>query len=223
MLMKVRFGLLIALILLPAFSAISQEITAFSGKVVGISDGDTITVLDNKKQQHRIRIAGIDAPESGQAFGQKAKNYLSDLVFEKIVTVIGKKTDRYGRLVAQVFVEGRDVGYSMTWAGFAWHYKEYENEQSKQDRKLYDEAEKFARFAKANIWSEPKPVPPWEFRKGEPVDPSGPIIGTRNSKIYHWPGCPDYHKVTERNKVPFKSREEAEAAGYRAAKNCKRG
>ena len=80
------------------------------GRVVGVSDGDTITVLDDAKSQHKIRFAGIDAPEKGQAFGERSKQNLSALVFQKRVEARCHKKDRYGREVCAVFVSLRDVG-----------------------------------------------------------------------------------------------------------------
>lgn len=225
-------SLTLVIVLFAAVSCLSQTFTAFTGKVVGIADGDTITVLDRDKKQHKIRLAGIDAPEIGQPFGQAAKKKLSDLVFEKMVTVVGTKTDRYGRLVAQVFLLGVNVPLEMLNAGLAWHFKEYEGEQLAKERKAYSEAESKAKESKLNLWAETRPMPPWEYRNGQTLTearkltdfPLGAleIVGNRNSKIYHWnPGCPDFNKIAEKNRVPFKSMAEAEAAGYRAAMNCK--
>ncbi len=228
--------LTLVFLMIAAVSCLSQTFTAFTGKVVGITDGDTITVLDKDNKQHKIRLAGIDAPELGQPFGQTAKRKLSDLVFEKMVTVVGTKTDRYGRLVGQVFLLGVDVPLEMLNAGLAWHFKEFEGEQLAKDRKAYSEAESKAKDSKLNLWAEPKPMPPWEYRNGTSVTekqlderssaftltPVLQIVGNRNSKIYHWnPGCPDFNKIAEKNRVPFKSKAEAEDAGYRAARNCR--
>lgn len=225
-------SLTLVTVLFAAVSCVSQTFTAFTGKVVGIADGDTITVLDRDNKQHKIRLAGIDAPELGQPFGQTAKRKLSDLVFEKMVTVVGTETDRYGRLVGQVFLLGLDVPLEMLNAGLAWHFKEFEGEQLAKDRKAYSQAESKAKDGKLALWAEPKPMAPWEYRNGQTLAearkltdfPLGAleIVGNRNSKIYHWnPGCPDFNKIAEKNRVPFKSKPEAEAAGYRAAKNCK--
>jgi endonuclease YncB( thermonuclease family) len=96
-----------------------------TGRVVGISDGDTITVLDADRKQHKIRINGIDVPERGQAFGERSKQNLSALVFQKRVEARCHKRDRYGREVCAVFVSLRDVGLEQIRQGMAWHYKEY--------------------------------------------------------------------------------------------------
>lgn len=127
------------------------------GHVVAVSDGDTITVLDDTKQRHVIRLMGIDAPEKAQAFGQKAKQSLSDLVFNRNVSVTWFKKDRYGRTVVQVYVDHTDVCLEQIKRGLAWHFKEYEREQSEKDRSRYADAEKEARIAKTSLWSDEKP------------------------------------------------------------------
>lgn len=136
------------------------------GKVVRVADGDTITVLDQSKTQHKIRLAGIDAPEKGMPFGQKSKDNLSDMVAGKQVTVETTKLDRYGRNVGKVLVEGRDANLAQVEAGFAWHYKAYEREQSPADRLAYSYAEDRAREVKKGLWLDKEPVPPWEWRRG---------------------------------------------------------
>ncbi len=124
---------------------------ALSGKVVSIADGDTLTILDATNTQHRIRLTGIDAPESRQAFGTRSRQHLADLVFGKGVTVEYDKRDRYGRTLGKVLIEGRDANLEQIKAGMAWHYKFYENEQLPEDRKTYAEAEREARAAKRGL------------------------------------------------------------------------
>lgn len=114
---------------------------------MGVADGDTVTVLDADKVQHKIRLSGIDAPEKKQPFGQRSKESLSDLVFNKNVMVDTNKKDRYGREVGKVLVNGMDANLEQVTRGFAWHYKAYEREQSANDRELYDYAENEARAA----------------------------------------------------------------------------
>lgn len=141
------------------------------GHVVGVSDGDTITVLDDTKQRHVVRLMGIDAPEKAQAFGQKAKQSLSDLVFDRDVSVTWFKKDRYGRTVGQVRVDDTDVCLEQIKRGLAWHYKQYEREQSVEDRSRYADAEKEARIARIGLWTEVQPTNPSEFRKNEKIKP----------------------------------------------------
>ncbi|MDQ3685443.1 MAG: thermonuclease family protein [Acidobacteriota bacterium] len=114
---------------------------SLAGKVVAIADGDTITVLDASNAQHRIRLTGIDAPESRQAFGTRSQQHLADLVFGNQVTIEYDKQDRYKRTLGKVIVGGRDANLEQIKAGMAWHYKYYENEQPPEDRKTYAEAE----------------------------------------------------------------------------------
>jgi endonuclease YncB( thermonuclease family) len=147
----------------PAFVTPVQAVTLL-GKVVTVTDGDTVKVLDASKTQLTVRLAGIDAPEKKMPFGQKAKEALSDLVFNKTVEVETEKVDRYGRSVGKILVNGRDANLAMVNAGMAWHYKKYEKEQSLSDRLLYANAEQEARTRKVGLWHDPTPVPPWEWR-----------------------------------------------------------
>lgn len=224
-------------IFLLASWASGQQARTLEGRVIGVHDGDTMTVLDAAKKQWKIRLAGIDAPELKQAFGQKAKQELSNVVYGREVRVTYDKTDRYGRIVGVVYPKppGNNAldgifaaNLWMVRSGFAWHYKQYQSEQTPSARKAYAEAENEARRERFGIWSEENPTPPWEFRNG-PAKPKqtpsapaamGPIIGNKHSRIYHLPGCPAYNAVSESNRVYFRTRSEADAAGYRIAKNC---
>lgn len=134
------------------------------GRVVGVADGDTVTVLDDARTQHKIRLSGIDAPEKKQPFGQRSKESLSELVFSKTVTVETSKRDRYGREVGKVLVDGVDANLEQLKRGMAWHYKAYVREQSPRDRVLYSEAEEIARMGRVGLWRDETPQPPWEFR-----------------------------------------------------------
>ena len=135
-----------------------------TGHVVGVSDGDTITVLDADKVQHKIRLTGIDAPEKKQAFGNRSKQGLSDMLFNKIVTVETDKRDRYGRELGKVLAGSKDVNLEQVRTGMAWHYKAYERTQSAADRQAYADAENEAKDAKRGLWVDADPIPPWEWR-----------------------------------------------------------
>ena len=135
------------------------------GTVVGLADGDTVTVLDASKTQYKIRLAGIDAPEKKQDFGSRSRQSLSELVFQKPVRVEYTKTDRYGRIVGKVLVNNVDVSLEQVKRGLAWHYKAYEREQSPADRTLYAQSETDARRAGHGLWQDASPIPPWEYRK----------------------------------------------------------
>ena len=131
------------------------------GKVIRIADGDTFTLLVDKKQ-HRIRLYGIDAPETkgGQPYSQKSKEQLSSLIAGKIVIVEVKDTDRYGQYLGIVSTDQvKDVNLEMIKSGMAWHYSYYDNTPS------YKLAQEQAKKTKKGLWQDPKPINPYEWRK----------------------------------------------------------
>lgn len=156
----VRWVLLLAV----SVSATAAEVR---GRVVGVADGDTITVLVDGHDSVKVRLAGIDAPEKAQPFGKVSKKHLSDRVFGRPVTVEWTKKDKYGRVIGRVMTDGEDVCLDQVRSGLAWHYKHYANEQPAGQRTAYAAAEEQARRAKAGLWIQPNPVPPWEFRHPE--------------------------------------------------------
>jgi len=129
--------------------------------VVGVSDGDTIKVMQAHKEV-KVRLYGIDCPERGQPFSRKAKEFTSDMVFGKIVEVHRMDTDRYGRTVALVVLNKALLNEELLKAGLAWVYNYYCSEQICESWKNYQLR---AKFEKRGIWSEPDPVPPWEYRR----------------------------------------------------------
>ena len=135
------------------------------GKVVSVADGDTITVLDAEKTQHKIRLQGTDAPEKAQAFGAKSKQALYEMVHGKTVQVSFEKSDKYGRILGKVLLDGQDICHQQIKAGLAWHYKKYQNQQPLADREAYSASETAAKNEKLGLWSDPRPVAPWDFRK----------------------------------------------------------
>lgn len=139
----------------------------FTGRVVGVADGDTVTVLDAGNVQHKVRLTGIDAPEQNQPYGNRSKQSLSDMVFDKTVTVESNKRDRYGRELGKVLMDGMDVNLEQIRRGMAWHYKAYQGDQLVDDRQTYSNAEKAAQAIKQGLWSEAAPVPPWQWRHGK--------------------------------------------------------
>jgi endonuclease YncB( thermonuclease family) len=225
------------LALLYVLSALAHA-EVIRGRVIGIADGDTITVLDAAKTQYRIRLQGIDAPESSQAFGSRSKQHLSDLVFDKEVSVEWEKRDRYGRILGKVLVGGRDACLAQVQTGMAWHYKYYQDEQSPEDRRLYARAEQEARVARRGLWADPDPVPPWDFRRGgrQPSRQPSPQAATKpptnptpdttqgnpearvwvntNSGVYHCPGTRWYGRTKQ---GLFMTQREARATGNRPA------
>lgn len=136
-----------------------------TGRVVGIADGDTLTLLDATNTQHKIRLSGIDSPEKGQPFGQACKKRLSDLAYGRVVAVESNKLDRYGRVIGKVLVNSQDVNLEQVRYGCGWHYKKYQNEQIPDDRLSYNAAEELARASSVGLWADNEPMPPWEWRK----------------------------------------------------------
>ena len=134
-----------------------------------------MTILDAANAQHKIRLYGIDAPESRQAFGQKSKQHLSSLVFGKDICVKVHNTDRYGRTVGTVFVDGKDINLAMLQAGLAHHYKRYDNSPA------YAAAETEARQNRRGLWSDPNPTPPEQFRHGQTAATAPPASTTTPS------------------------------------------
>ena len=137
---------------------------AMHGRVVGVTDGDTLTFYEPGQRKLKIRISGIDAPEKGQAFSQAAKARLAELAFRRQAVVTCHKVDRFKRLVCNVEVDRKDVGLELIRSGVAWHFKRYEAEQPRYEAEHYRKAEEVARARKAGLWSDPHPVPPWEWR-----------------------------------------------------------
>lgn len=215
-------------ILLPFFLLILASIPAayagsWTGRVVGVSDGDTLIVMRDQ-QSVKIRLAEIDCPEKVQPFGKAAKRFTSDLCFGKTVTVQAQSTDRYGRTIAHVFLpDGKNINTELVRAGLAWHYKQYSDDHSLADLELK------ARSAKVGLWVNGDPVAPWEWRRGgrqvhvtrEPsvkATQSG-FHGNVRSKKFHGPGCKQYNCKNCTDVFP--SRQAAVEAGYRPCGSCK--
>jgi endonuclease YncB( thermonuclease family) len=142
------------------FFASTALATTFSGKVVKVTDGDTLQIMWNGKAE-KIRLAGIDCPEkSGQAFGTAATRYALELAAQQVVLVRVASRDRYGRMVGEIILpDGRSLNQELVRAGYAWWYRKYSTDRTLAD--LEDEARRNRR----GLWSDPNPVPPWEWRK----------------------------------------------------------
>ena len=158
---KFTCGLLVSLI----FALVDAKAEVLVGTVVGITDGDTITVLAKDNSEHKVRLMGIDAPEKTQDFGAASKQALSNYIYQREVTVEYKKKDRYQRILGKVILDKQDVCLAMISDGMAWYYKDYEKEQSKTDRDLYSQAEVKAREAKRGLWQDSKAIEPSAFRR----------------------------------------------------------
>ncbi|WP_291997228.1 thermonuclease family protein [Candidatus Accumulibacter sp. ACC012] len=157
-------------------ASIATRAETLVGTVVGVADGDTVTVLDADHQQHKIRIGGVDSPEKAQPYGQRSKQNMSALVFGKEVDVHWQKRDRYRRIVGKVMVQPSDcptcpktldAGLAQVTMGLAWWYEKYAKDQSAEDAGRYEFAEHEARAKRAGLWADASPIPPWDWRKAQ--------------------------------------------------------
>lgn len=129
---------------------------AISGKVVSIHDGDTITVLQDKRQV-KIRLYGIDVPELKQPYGKKSKQFLANLIAGKVVEVKENGKDRYKRTIGTIYLTGEDINAQMVENGYAWAYRKFSKKYAPQESK--------AKKQKLGLWRDKKPIPPWEWRR----------------------------------------------------------
>ena len=214
--------LLLVLLLLPSLT------NALTGKVISVADGDTITVLDSSNRQHKIRLYGIDCPESKQAFGNAAKKLTSSLTYKKTATVTEYDTDRYGRTVGVVQVNGVNVNEEIIRAGYAWQYQKYCKESFCGD---WLNIEGQARNAKIGLWGDSDPVPPWDWRKGiqnssynvdtygKYTATTGEYHGNVKSHVFHSSNCQHYN--CKNCTQTFSTKSAAVSAGYRPCGGCK--
>jgi endonuclease YncB( thermonuclease family) len=209
----------VAVVLLIPERDVASAADNFPAKVVGVSDGDTITVLRDRTPV-KIRLKGIDCPETGQGFGSRAKSVTLELAFGRIVTVHPSRKDRYGRTVADVILpDGRNLNQELVRRGVAWWYRKY----APHDLVL-SKCEAEARAARIGLWSLPNPTPPWDWRRSSkpilPPELAGKVIGNQRSRIYHKPGCPNGAAVSARNRVVFRTEADAEREGFRPGGDC---
>lgn len=146
----------------------------FSGQVVGVSDGDTLTVMDGGKGR-KVRLNEIDAPESSQDFGQASKKSLSDLCFGKQAVIQDQGQDRYSRTLGRVSCAGVDVNAEQVRRGLAWFYVQYGKDTSIQA------LEKTARESRTGLWAKANPTPPWDYRHGGKSKPSPAVVASTPS------------------------------------------
>ncbi len=173
-----KFRLLVQTIVfgLLTFGALSAKAVTLEGYIVSISDGDTLTLLVDR-QQHRIRIAGIDAPEHFQPWGNRSRTNLSRYAYSQDARAECYKKDIYGRDVCRVWVKpfdcsscgkSLDVGLAQVREGMAWRDRNHADEQSAEDRASYEGAETMAKLRRFGLWRDTKPVPPWVWRREFP-------------------------------------------------------
>ena len=134
-------------------------ITILMCLVIGVADGDTLTVLCNGNKQLKIRLSEIDAPEKRQPFGNRSMQSLSGMCLQKKAKIKPQTKDRYGRTVARVICDGIDANEEQVKRGMAWVYDKYV-----RDRNLYSIQDK-ARASKIGLWADNKPIKPWEYRR----------------------------------------------------------
>jgi micrococcal nuclease len=224
--------------LLLALGLASSLLADSSGRVVGVTDGDTITVRTEDRRTVKVRLNGIDCPEKGQAFGKRAKEFTSRYAFGQTVAIKEHGGDRYGRVIGDVVLgDGRSLNAELVRAGLAWHYTEYSIDQH------LARLETEARAGRVGLWSDLKAMPPWVYRRGEktkhhaaqvpataglqnrPVPTTTPsrgqnetLHGNRHSLVFHRPGCRNYN--CSNCNLEFATPAEAEASGYHPAGCC---
>ena len=224
--MDIKSGFLLLIL----FLSLQTELKTINGEVVFIKDGDTFTIKDQRNKLYKVRLSDIDAPEIGQPFGRPAKRLLEDLVLNKVVRINYTQIDKYGRLIAEVFLpDGKILNEESLKAGLAWHYRvkyPHSNFLEKIEYKAWKK--------KMGLWVQEKPVPPWEFRRetrlpSPPVNPESMdydlflnygIIGNPETKVYLWPMCKGYPK-SRKGYIPFGNFLDAETLGYIPANGCK--
>ncbi|MBC7619518.1 MAG: thermonuclease family protein [Candidatus Saccharibacteria bacterium] len=148
-----------------AFSREPQaEPIPLHGMISGVTDGDTVTLLDAQNMRYKLRLAGIDAPEMRMPFGVQAKQFLEKRLLNKKVVALITKQDRYGRDIATLLLAGEDINLQLIQAGLAWHYTKYAREQTDESAARYSNAERKARMQSVGLWQADSPQSPWDWR-----------------------------------------------------------
>lgn len=234
-----KLSLIFALLFLLASTLGNASATTFTGKVIDISDGDTLTILTQSNEKVKIRLAGIDCPETFQVHGEAAKQYLASQVEGKRVRIVPETVDQYGRTVGMVLVNGANINDQIVSNGHGWVFRKYCTADYCKD---WLKLEEKARKAKVGLWEDANPRPPWEWRAEQRnredssnapnptvlTTPSGAATkaggssivyhGNRRSQVFHGPGCVDYN--CKNCTVVLGSVQEAVRAGYRAHREC---
>lgn len=220
-----RALLLLAALLLAHSPSFAAELRTLDVVVTRIIDGDTFVAIDSNRLEHRVRLAGIDAPERSQPFSERSRQNLASLVHEHAVRIEWSKVDRYGRLVSRVVLpQGRcaepscpqvDVNLAQIEGGYAWHYIAFQREQSAHDRQDYAAAERAARDGGAGLWADREPVAPWDWR----AQPGVSSVKKSRAGICHEAGKPSYSSV--RHFEEFANLEGCIASGGRIPKSAR--
>lgn len=154
----------LALAVCLAGSANAGSSKLIAATVVRVIDGDTVVVGNDAQVQNTLRLAGIDAPEKQMPYGPEAKEALAILLIGKAITYESTKTDRYGRPIATVYLERKNINLHMVQQGLAWHYTKYAAELGQREAMIFANAERLAREAKKGLWGQEEPMAPWEWR-----------------------------------------------------------
>jgi endonuclease YncB( thermonuclease family) len=223
-------ALLLSVQMFPPATAVALPV---QGRCVGVSDGDTVTLLIGGRSE-KVRLYGIDAPEKVQPFGERAKLYAASLVFGRQVDLEREGNDRYGRTIGKVYVSGRSLNEEMLRKGLAWHYRAYSHDAG------LEAMEQTARRGRLGLWTDPSPVPPWDFRRsvrtGRPAGagaqraaPSAMATGlasvgtsyrgNTSSRVFHKRGCRSFD--CPNCTTAFPTRQAALAAGYKPCGACR--
>lgn len=219
-----------------ATSSLSSAADSYTGQVIDVADGDTVTVLNQNNESAKIRLAGIDCPESSQVHGNQAKQFTVSKVSGKRVRIFPETTDRYGRTVALVLINGENLNEQIVTSGNGWVYRKYCTADYCND---WLKLEETSRDSQVGLWEDKNPQAPWEWRaehrngnggwsgdKASTVASSAaagggsPIIyhGNRRSSVFHGPSCRDYN--CKNCTVTLGSYQEAVGAGFRAHREC---
>lgn len=143
--------------------ALGSESFVIKGKVISVHDGDTVTVLSGKGKKTKVRLEGIDAPETNQPYGDISRQALDSLVYGRVVTIVAITTDKYGRTVGRVWRDGVDMNKEMVRVGLAWRYDAYSMDP------VLGQAQQVARANHWGLWRDPHPTPPWVWRHLHPL------------------------------------------------------
>ena len=218
--------------------SLSSAANSFTGQTIDVADGDTITVLNQNNESVKIRLAGIDCPEGSQVHGNQATQFTVSKVSGKRVRIVPETTDRYGRTVALVLINGENLNEQIVASGNGWVYRKYCTADYCND---WLKLEETARDAHVGLWADKNPQPPWEWRaehrNGNGSGSSGNVSvatssaavaagaggsivyhGNRRSHVFHGPTCRDYN--CKNCTVRLGSYQEAVGAGYRAHREC---
>ena len=155
---KMKFKLYLILFL---FTVVGYAQNTLIGKVTAITDGDTFKLLTKDSTLIRVRVANIDCPERKQPFSKSAKQFTSNAIFNKQVTLKVIKKDRYGRSIANVIYDGKNLSEELLKAGLAWHFVKYSKDKTLQS--LEDQAKQ----KQLGLWMDPNAIAPWKWRSSK--------------------------------------------------------